>query len=131
MQIDMIEDNDIQNVLQRNKRHYHPVVSFDPSREKVATLDLSKLNTEFTSAIFNDLTLFNSFIEQQHVNAQAKYLVGGYRETCEMYRRSSLFDTLEEPRSLHLGIDIWGPAGTQIFTPLGGMVHSFAFNDNY
>ena len=26
-------------------------------------------------------------------------------------------------------MDIWGKAGTPVFAPLGGMVHSFAFND--
>lgn len=131
MQIDMIEEHDIQNVLRRNKLHYHPVVSFDPAIDKTADLDLSKSNTSFTSEIFNDLTLFNAFVEDHHRRTGAKFLVGGYREMRDMYRRSTLFNTLEEPRSLHLGIDIWGPAGTNIYTPLGGMVHSFAFNNNY
>ena len=36
-----------------------------------------------------------------------------------------------EPRRLHLGTDIWGPAGTPVFAFLGGMVHSFAFNNHY
>jgi murein DD-endopeptidase MepM/ murein hydrolase activator NlpD len=31
---------------------------------------------------------------------------------------------------LHLGIDIWGQAGTKVFAPLDGIVHSFAFNNN-
>ncbi|MCW3074216.1 MAG: Peptidase [Flaviaesturariibacter sp.] len=35
------------------------------------------------------------------------------------------------PRRLHLGIDIWGPAGVPIYAPLEGTVHSFAFNDAY
>lgn len=48
-----------------------------------------------------------------------------------MYRRSELFGVTEEPRSLHLGIDIWGPAETKIYAPLGGMVHSFRFNNNH
>ncbi|MGB8192669.1 MAG: peptidoglycan DD-metalloendopeptidase family protein [Chitinophagaceae bacterium] len=34
-------------------------------------------------------------------------------------------------RRLHLGTDIWGPVSTPVFAPLGGMIHSFAFNDNY
>ena len=37
----------------------------------------------------------------------------------------------EEARSVHLGMDIWGPAGTKLYAPLGGVVHSFAFNDNF
>jgi len=35
-----------------------------------------------------------------------------------------------EPRRLHLGVDIWGPAGTKVMSPLDGIVHSFAFNNN-
>jgi murein DD-endopeptidase MepM/ murein hydrolase activator NlpD len=35
-----------------------------------------------------------------------------------------------EPRRLHLGIDIWGPAGTKVMSPLDGIVHSFNFNNN-
>jgi murein DD-endopeptidase MepM/ murein hydrolase activator NlpD len=35
-----------------------------------------------------------------------------------------------EPRRLHLGVDIWGPAGTKVMAPLPGIVHSFAFNNN-
>jgi murein DD-endopeptidase MepM/ murein hydrolase activator NlpD len=27
-------------------------------------------------------------------------------------------------------MDIWGPAGTPVFAPLGGLVHSFAFNNH-
>ena len=58
-----------------------------------------------------------------------------------MYKRSLLFDEekkygiekpiTEEPRRLHIGTDIWGDAGTKIFAPLGGTVHSFAFNNNF
>jgi murein DD-endopeptidase MepM/ murein hydrolase activator NlpD len=36
-----------------------------------------------------------------------------------------------EPRRLHLGTDIWGLAGTPVYAPMGGMIHSFAFNDNF
>ena len=36
-----------------------------------------------------------------------------------------------EPRRLHLGTDIWGPAGTPVFAAMGGMIHSFAFNNHF
>ena len=42
------------------------------------------------------------------------------------------FDTrTAEPRRLHLGVDIWGSAGTPVFAPMGGMIHSFAFNNHF
>lgn len=127
----MIADKNIIDVLLKNVPHYHPVVSFDPTKEKVARLDLSKTNAKFNSGIYNDMQLFEAFIDEQRTSANAKYLVGGYKELREMYRRSTLFDAKEEPRSLHLGIDVWGPAGTKIYAPLGGMVHSFKFNNDY
>ncbi len=34
-------------------------------------------------------------------------------------------------RSIHLGIDIWGAEGTKVYAPLGGLVHSFAYNNNF
>jgi peptidoglycan LD-endopeptidase LytH len=58
-----------------------------------------------------------------------------------MYKRSRLFGfetnlskeemTKAEPRRLHLGIDVWGEAGTPIAAPLGGMIHSLAYNENF
>ncbi len=119
------------DVINKNVPHFHPVVPFDPLREKVAILDLSKNNVKFTSSIFNDMQLFEAFINEQRRSANAKYLVGGYKELREMYRRSTLFDAKEEPRSLHIGIDVWGIAGTKIYAPLDGMVHSFKNNNNY
>ncbi len=119
------------DIINKNVPHFHPVVPYDHLREKVANLDLSKNNVKFTSSIFNNMQLFEAFINEQRRSANAKYLVGGYKELREMYRRSTLFDAKEEPRSLHIGIDVWGIAGTKIFAPLDGIVHSFKNNNNY
>jgi murein DD-endopeptidase MepM/ murein hydrolase activator NlpD len=56
-------------------------------------------------------------------------LAGGYGELRSIYGKSDLFSG-EEPRRFHLGVDIWGDAGTPVYAFLGGMIHSFAFNDN-
>jgi hypothetical protein len=61
----------------------------------------------------------------------ARYGIGGYMEHRTIYSRSAHFDTADEPRRLHLGVDIWGDAGTPIYSPLAGIVHSFADNDNF
>src|SRR6185436_12983667 len=34
-------------------------------------------------------------------------------------------------RRFHLGVDIWGKPYTKVIAPLDGIVHSFAFNNNF
>ena len=134
-----MKPGDINSVLEKHAFELHPVILFNKSTDKIVSLDLSKKNEGFTEGIYNDTDLFSKYIDLQRRNFNATYLIGGYREHREMYRRSKLFDkslaneveTKDEPRSLHLGTDIWGAAGTKIYAPLGGMVHSFAFNNNY
>src|SRR5690606_28539933 len=60
----------------------------------------------------------------------AKMGAGGYAENRIIYT-SKVFTGNEEPRSLHLGIDVWAPAGTPVMAPLPGRVHSFANNTAY
>ena len=135
----MMIQHGIASVLEKHAFEFHPVILFNKATDKIASLDLAKTNTSFTEDIYSSTETFSHYIDQQRKNASASYLMGGYREHREMYRRSKLFDkslvteveTKDEPRSLHLGTDIWGPAGTTIFAPLGGMIHSFAFNNNY
>ena len=65
--------------------------------------------------------------------ADALYGIGGYNEHRTVYARSRVFDGASEAdsRCIHLGVDIWGKAGTPVAAPLDGTVHSFAFNDAY
>ncbi|RYG00682.1 MAG: peptidase M23, partial [Chitinophagaceae bacterium] len=73
--------------------------------------------------------LFSRYVDDALLHANARYGIGGYDEHRTVYSRSVVFDgNGEEPRRLHLGTDIWGPAGTRVYAPLGGMVHSFGYN---
>lgn len=112
--------------------NFLPIVPFDPATDKLLALDLSAANTQLTEEILNDNQLFSQYITQQLQAAGARYGYGGYNELRSVYDRSAFFGQghQQEPRRLHLGIDIWGMAGTPVFAPVGGMVHSFAFNNN-
>lgn len=135
----MIEPRDFAVIIQKIAHQFHPVVPFDSRKEKIALLDLSPENKSFTPKNFESTLALSDFINAQRENSGAKFLIGGYNETRNMYRRSGLFDTnltddaslAEEPRNLHLGIDVWGEEDTPIMAPLGGMVHSYAFNNNF
>ena len=48
----------------------------------------------------------------------------------DWYNRSDHFAG-EEPRTVHLGIDLWASAKTQLFSPCAATVHSFHDNDSY
>lgn len=124
----MYYDRDIIRALHGAAASFHPVI--EKKNNKVARVDLSSGNATLTPEVFNDPAALDEFIESQKKNLKAELLYGGYNEDRAMYRRSELFND-EEPRSLHLGIDIWGPAGTPIFNPTGGVVHSLGYNDNF
>ena len=123
------------NVIARNQSLVCPLVPFDASRDKLVRLDLSSNNKELTDEMLTDTDVFSKYIDKVMSAKRARYLIGGYNEHRMVYSRSPLFlngnDGIDEPRCIHLGIDIWGPAGTPVFAPLGGMIHSFAFNDHY
>ncbi|MEO6489637.1 MAG: peptidoglycan DD-metalloendopeptidase family protein [Ferruginibacter sp.] len=126
-------------VLKSHQHEFNRVVDFNEKKDRLVALDISKRNKILTKEIFNDTNLFSGYIDKLIADQKATYLIGGYNEERDMYKRSELFNknlvtfetSNDEPRSLHLGTDIWGLAGTKVYAPLGGMVHSFAFNNNH
>ena len=108
------------------------VVPFNKNQDKLLLLDFTNNNNDLISTIIEDISLFSGYVSKQINNAKARYGIGGYDEHRTVYSRSKVFDAPqpgEEPRRLHIGIDIWGDAGTPVFAPLDGVVHSFSFND--
>lgn len=112
-------------MLQKHRYEFHPVVKSDQPFEKI---DLSKNNINFHQKIFGDIDIFSSYIHKIRKENNNALLFGGYLESRAMYQVNDLFEKTGTHRDLHLGIDIWGEAGTLVYAPLGGMVHSFAFN---
>lgn len=110
-----------------------PVVAFNLQRDKLLAFDFTEQNKALTSALIADNNLFSAYIQQQLNEADALYGIGGYNEHRTVYARSRVFDGASEAdaRCIHLGVDIWGKAGTPVAAPLDGTVHSFAFNDAY
>ena len=112
---------------------FHPVVPFDHAKDRLLALDFTAANKELTTGILKDTKQFTQWVNDKLSKAGARYGIGGYDEHRTVYSISKVFDGApgEEPRRLHLGIDIWGKPRTPVMAPLDGIVHSFAFNDNY
>ncbi len=122
--------NMLEVVLWKNRHDFFPVVPFDKEKDHMLPMNFTSSNEAMTPELLQDTGAFSEWVANTISSQSAKYGIGGYRENRVLYKRSPLFDAAEA-RTLHLGIDIWGPAGTPVFAPLGGMVHSFAFNDNF
>jgi murein DD-endopeptidase MepM/ murein hydrolase activator NlpD len=120
------------------KRYFeeHPedisaVVPFDKVSDRLYHFDFTASNSELNPVIFGDTARFSEWVHQKLIGHNCRYGMGGYNEHRTIYSRSDLFSNNEEPRRLHLGVDIWGPAGTPVFSPLDGRIHSFRFNNNF
>ncbi|MEO6407121.1 MAG: peptidoglycan DD-metalloendopeptidase family protein [Ferruginibacter sp.] len=126
--------NSFQSILEKYTREFYPIVSVAED-DIIKTLDISETNKDFTEKNFNDINLFSDWINEQKQKAGTRFLFGGYNENRAMYSRSKLFDGTQgenvEPRSLHLGLDIWSDAGTKVYAPQDATVHSFAFNKQH
>lgn len=116
--------------LVKNANLFHSVFAINPST-KIAKIDLSSDNDKLNEEIVNDIYLFEAFINAALSEQRADFLVGGYLEYRTLYGRSEVFNGKDENniRRLHIGLDIWGAAGTPVFAPLEGTIHSIADND--
>ena len=125
---------------------------FDTTRDKIFPFNFTESNTSLSPADIADTERFACWINNALRQNKARYGIGGYGEHRTLYARSKHFDRAlaagsesdrsvtntsdrgvtgeAEPRRLHLGVDVWGPAGTKVMAPLPGIVHSFAFNNN-
>ncbi len=119
----------LNQILKEHNIKPHPVVEFDWTSDDYHVFDLSKDNADLDKVDLNDEEGFSSYINQVLDENGKSIGIGGYGEVRSLYSRSDLFKG-EEPRTIHLGTDIWAPAGTPIFAPFDGIIHSFD-NRNY
>ncbi|MEX6690419.1 peptidoglycan DD-metalloendopeptidase family protein [Danxiaibacter flavus] len=128
----------ISGLLKRYRNTFHKVVPFDPSKDKLLQMGLTANNRQLTTEVMQDINHFCSYVNELLSESNALYGIGGYKENRTVYNQFNLFEKnknepamlVEESRTLHLGIDIWGKAGTPVFAPMGGSIHSFANNNN-
>ncbi len=121
----------LEQVIAANRHLIHRVVDFDPAHDQILTLDFTAANTELSNDILDDIQHFSTWVEAKLALNNSKYGIGGYNEHRTIYSRSAHFDTGEEPRRLHLGVDIWAPTRTPVYNFYDATVQSFANNNNF
>lgn len=118
--------------LEKNKNNFYSVLKVDKNADALLQMNFTATNASLTPELLGDVNLFSTYIQQTLASANCKYGIGGYNEDRVLYKVHKHFNStnIDEARTIHLGIDIWADEGKAIFAPLGGMVHSFAFNNN-
>ena len=121
------------SLLLRHQIEFGPVLPVDLNGPAVTRLDLTDNNPTVCNADLRDTAAFERIVDAMLAEQSASVGVGGYLENRVIYRRSQHFGPgqVEEARSLHLGVDVWLPAGTPVLAPLPARVHSLADNANF
>jgi murein DD-endopeptidase MepM/ murein hydrolase activator NlpD len=91
---------------------------FSPRNKAVERIDMAKRGT------------LQAHVAHTLTSVGKTWGFGGYGEDRSFYR-SPLFTKDGEPRTVHLGIDVWLPARTLVFAPIIGVVHSFQNNQHF
>ncbi len=118
--------------LRRNRDRFAAVVAQDLRTEPCHVFDLS-VGSPLVADLADpaDPAAFTVRIFAEMRQANVAVGVGRYNEARLLYTAPSFVEPSDEQparRTVHLGIDLFQPAGAPIFAPLAGAVHSYADN---
>lgn len=125
--------NTFHDFLERISTKPLRVLDASISNSQYIPLDLSKHNTLLQSVDVSSSSKLEAFVNAHISKHNGLVAFGGYNEVRNIYQRSTHFNE-QNPlteRNIHLGIDLWIAAGTEILSPLDGVVHSFKNNTNF
>jgi murein DD-endopeptidase MepM/ murein hydrolase activator NlpD len=121
----------LENFIKIHPGEIGKVVDFNPNADRLFKFDFTASNTELSPDDVNDTEKFSIWVSRKLGDNNCRYGIGGYMEHRTLYARSELFNIGDEPRRLHLGVDIWAEARTPVYAPLNGRIHSFQDNNNF
>lgn len=112
----------LENFVRRQRGDFAPI--FDPalSADNTVYMELSSSSSGLEGL---DERQQDAEIFRRIEDAGALAGIGGYLENRSVYKDTALFAGDAE-RCIHIGVDVFMPAGTAIFAPLDGEVHSYA-----
>lgn len=93
-----------------------------------SNLQYSKIDLSKSSKLQKNTNWREELISR--ISTESKIVpFGGYLENRFFYSNEELFGSGESRRDIHLGLDLWVEAGTEIFCPVEGVVHSMDYNN--
>lgn len=108
-----------------------PITPFNFSKDDHLWLDFTAKNEALRAVDLQDTATFSEYVFDKIKNEGKIVGVGGYLENRNVYHRSQHFTGAEQPRTIHLGLDIWAEAFTPVFAPVDSVVQSFQDNTGF
>ncbi len=108
------------------------ILSPPPDIDNSVWIDLSASSPEPGGADERlDVARWNSRIAELLKHQPAIYGLGRYDEARICYSSDQFRANDIEPRTVHIGLDLFAPPNTVVFSPLDGRIHSYRDNDLY
>lgn len=90
----------------------------------------SLLDLSVTGEIFQQkIDDWDRYLSLLPINEPSSIYHGGYLENRFFYSNENLFGAGNSKRDIHLGVDLWVEAKTNIYCPMDAIVHSMKYND--
>ena len=111
------------------KIHAAKVISPEIAYSEYVALYLSVTNSDLQNHKLETAQDYEVFIQNQLDANHGKIMFGGYIETRNLYKRSTVFKNSDtEERNIHIGLDLWINEQAPIHAALEGKIHSFQNN---
>lgn len=105
------------------------VISKEIDYKDYIALDLSVNNTALKNYKLETAEDYAVYIQNYLDENNAKIAFGGYQETRNLYKRSSVFnDKNSEERNIHIGLDLWINEQAAVYAAFEGTIHSLQNN---
>ncbi|MBL0375262.1 aminotransferase class III-fold pyridoxal phosphate-dependent enzyme, partial [Rhizobium sp. KVB221] len=109
--------------LEREAHSFAPVIRPNLSRPQVTVFDFSATSPDATLLDSLDGPGFDRYCEERIATEGADFGVGAYGEDRTIYKGDAFGTTAPHVRrTVHIGIDIFAPAGEPVHAPMAGTV---------
>ena len=127
----MVGATAVSRYLLSHQHQFSPILGADWQTLNPRVFDASVGSLELGSpADYGDLPAAAKRIEARLQAANAQVGIGRYDEPRLIYTADSFRTDSSEWRTIHIGLDLFAPAGTAVYAPLPGKIHSFKDNDS-